>query len=432
MGGTIHLNSDFKFKKHLEQRLITSIGSYNTLNNNYKISLGNDEAYGLFAVDYMESINDYLFLGENGKKNENAEYENYTINYDAGFYLGEKHLFKFFNNVYFANRNFSNTLFSIANDGYKNRDYRHMFQYVFFGEKYTSTLSAAYLYEKYFYFFNTENPDNFDFGRSENYTLKYDFSYNFSENIQLKTIAQYEAITGNGSNIETVKRPRASLSFLYTHKLSNKLDYSFNIRQEVNDFENLSLKTLAYGLVETYFDVTDFNKNYENANDNPFIISLGSNYKFSKTYSLKFNASKNFRTPTFNDLYWTGLGNPNLLPEKSIHAEITNQLHFNGFNFGLTGFYIKSKDLINWQPNDVGVWMPTNIDKVYNYGLETETSFYNKWGNHILDASLTANYIISEDKASENQLLYKPKHIVAASLAYNYKKVGLFLSLIHI
>lgn len=260
----------------------------------------------------------------------------------------------------------------------------------------------------------------------ENYTLKYNLSYNFSENIQLKTIAQYEAISGDGSNIETVKRPRASLSFLFTHKLSNQLDYSFNVRQEVNDFDNLSLRTLAYGFIETYFDVTNFNKEYENSNDNPFIISLGSNYSFSKNYSLRFNASKNFRTPTFNDLYWTGLGNPDLLPEKSVQAELTNQLSIKGFNLGLTGFYIKSKDLITWQPNSSGVWRPINIDKVYNYGLETELRFQKKWQSHVLDASLNANYIISEDKASGDQLLYKPKHVVAASLAYNYKKIGLF------
>ena len=49
-------------------------------------------------------------------------------------------------------------------------------------------------------------------------------------------------------------------------------------------------------------------------------ISYG--YFFSKEWRANVNYGTGFRAPTFNDLYYPGFGNPNLLPEKSKNTEI--------------------------------------------------------------------------------------------------------------
>ncbi|MES2026529.1 MAG: TonB-dependent receptor [Pseudomonadota bacterium] len=50
--------------------------------------------------------------------------------------------------------------------------------------------------------------------------------------------------------------------------------------------------------------------------------SLGYGYHFSKVLRVSGSVGTSFRAPTFNELYYTGYGNPNVLPEKGRNAEI--------------------------------------------------------------------------------------------------------------
>ena len=72
-------------------------------------------------------------------------------------------------------------------------------------------------------------------------------------------------------------------------------------------------------------------------------------------YKIGVNTSRNFRIPTYNDLYWVGLGNPDLEPEISKQASLNHFLKFKKQCFQVAGFYIDTQDMIKWVPDSNGV-----------------------------------------------------------------------------
>ena len=97
--------------------------------------------------------------------------------------------------------------------------------------------------------------------------------------------------------------------------------------------------------------------------------------------------SKSFHAPTMNDLYWKGLGNPNLLPERADNWEAsiaTSPLPLarRGIlsailaEFSATYFHARIRDEIVWTPdvNSGGAFRPINIGIAQSEGLELRAS----------------------------------------------------------
>ena len=139
-------------------------------------------------------------------------------------------------------------------------------------------------------------------------------------------------------------------------------------------------------------------------------------------YQLKLNASKNFRIPTYNDLYWQGLGNPNLQPEKSYQAELTNVFHWEENRLTITGYYNSVTNLLQWVPDISGVFRPQNTNNVEIYGVESILNLQKSFGKHTVTGAATFAYTVSENKDTGRQLIYVPFYKVTASVGYQYKK----------
>ena len=81
----------------------------------------------------------------------------------------------------------------------------------------------------------------------------------------------------------------------------------------------------------------------------PLLFSIGSKIDFNKYYSIKLNASKNFRFPSFNDLYWEPGGNLDLKSETSYQAELGHYIKFNeNFRIDITPYYNYIENMIQW------------------------------------------------------------------------------------
>ncbi|PTT18512.1 TonB-dependent receptor, partial [Flavobacterium sp. HMWF030] len=158
----------------------------------------------------------------------------------------------------------------------------------------------------------------------------------------------------------------------------------------------------------------------------PVLFSAGSRYNFSDFYQLKFNVSRNYRIPTFNDLYWTGSGNPDLKPESSYQAEIGNDFKYKDFRLTVTAYGMKIKDMIRWLPNNSGNWSPENTDKVTIYGAEALLGWRKSFNKHTFDFSGTYAYTVSTDDKTNKQLFYVPYHKLTGSLSYYYKKLSAY------
>jgi vitamin B12 transporter len=149
-------------------------------------------------------------------------------------------------------------------------------------------------------------------------------------------------------------------------------------------------------------------------------------YTANKNYNIKINASRNFRIPSFNDLYWQQGGNPNLQPENAHQYEVGQELVFNMIRFSATAFFNKIDNLINWQPNSSGLWQPENTKKVNTYGVETNLTFDKKIGKHHLLFRSNYAYTVSENQETKLQLIYVPFHKFNSSLSYSFDKATIF------
>ena len=189
------------------------------------------------------------------------------------------------------------------------------------------------------------------------------------------------------------KREIGSFSLLFKHQINYKLSYEASLRKEITS-------------------------NYKS----PLLYSLGGNIQFSKWYAVKFSGSKNFRIPTFNDLYWQGSGKLNLKPESALQAEMGQVFTYRKASLTTTAFYSKITDMLRWLPNASGLWQPINTDNVSIYGLEV--LFH--WERHFRNASIqidgTYAYTVSENDDTNKQLIYVPFHKATSSVAFQYKR----------
>lgn len=89
--------------------------------------------------------------------------------------------------------------------------------------------------------------------------------------------------------------------------------------------------------------------------------------------NLRASAGTSYRAPTFNELYYTGAGNPSLKPERSVNYDA-------GLVFSIkqpmdiqadADFYsIDIRNGIVWQPWSGTLWRPVNYQKTLSRGIE--------------------------------------------------------------
>jgi vitamin B12 transporter len=390
IGGSIHLNSELKFNTATSHLFRLNYGSFETFGGNYQLEIGKEKWAVQANITANSSENNYEYIGYN-KKNENGEFANQSYNFSIGNKINNANFIKFYSYLFNGERYFSGTITVNSDDKYVDFNTRNMLEWILFKNKYTSKIKAAFLTEKYNYYEN-KNSDTYTFGQVNSLFLRHDFIYSISESIKINTLLDFTQSDAKGSDLLTETRTIGTGSILWKHKLSNKLNYELGIRQEVTD---------------TY--------------ESPLLFSAGTSFALTEFYTIKANLSKNFRIPTFNDLYWQGSGNPNLNPEHSLQGEIGNELNYKSSKFVLTGFIIQLKDMIRWIPNSNGLWQPENTQSVTNYGLEAQFETKKSIDKHLFSFSTSYGYTISENNETEKQLTYVPNHKANANLAYNYK-----------
>lgn len=114
----------------------------------------------------------------------------------------------------------------------------------------------------------------------------------------------------------------------------------------------------------------------------PIAPSLTTKFNVWKYLGVYGSVARNYRIPTFNDLYWKSagaLGNPDLKAENSISHEVGFDLSYNTkslllpvLSFKAAVFSNHVNDWIQWNPITSAAWSPTNIKKVWSRGIEAQ------------------------------------------------------------
>lgn len=402
VGGAILLNDSFRFNDGWKNSLQSSYGSFNTSKLAFNTSLGKEKTSLQIGINHIASDNDYKYLGTD-LRNDNGAYDQLNINANVGFILSDQQILKVYHNTFNGDRDFSGTLTAPADENYRDLNHRSLIEFSSFNERKIARLKVGHLYERYRYFPNNQREE-FSFGQANTLLANYDYKYQLNK-ITLNGIIDFSTIWAKGTSIENAQRSFVSGTFLFSHELSDKLNYGVNLRQEV---------------------VSDY--------QNPFLFSLNSSYKVAKNYIININGSKNHRVPTFNDLYWSGAGasgNLEVLPETSWQVEIGQTIEVKNIALSLNAYSITTDNLIQWRPNTQGVWMAMNVQDVSQYGMELGFDWKRKWGNQELVWESEYAYTKSIDNTTKNQLLYVPEHMLRSNLAYQYKKLVAFYQFLY-
>jgi outer membrane cobalamin receptor len=399
IGGTVHLNNDLAFYDRFENNLKLDYGSFNTIGLNYKTNISNKNWSTQIGISKNSSTNDYKYLNQytwRGEQrwNQNGQYDIITLSANLGYKIDTKNTVKLYSQTSNTDRNTSLISESETKSKYVNGFNRNLLEYDGDFGRFKTNLKTAYIFENYQYFADN-SLKNYTYGKTESLTTKADLGYTLFKAMQINTILNYNRTKGFGSGFGDHTREISSAAFLIKQDFSKDWKNEIGVRKE-------------------------FTNNYKS----PVLFSFGSSYQLSKLYNLKLNLSRNFRIPTFNDLYWEEGGNLNLRPESSYQAEIGNVFTFSNFSLTQTFYYYKIKDLLQWVPGSNGIWTPQNTDKVNSYGAETLLSWRKQLGKNILAVNATYAHTISEDSETKKQLFFVPFNKTTAAISYSRNRIS--------
>lgn len=391
IGGSVHLNNDIKFNNKTTQRLFANYGSFDIYGIDFSSKIASDRTSISVGLTRNASDNDYPFP-KSERKNINGQFYNNNLNIALGYRLNDNHILKFYGNIFEGERHFSVPTPNAMKTKYRDFNLRNMAEWTGYFGRFTSRLKLAYLTEEYRYFPNIDS-DTYTFGETDSKIVKYDLAMDVKSNIKVNLFLDYSQNQGRGSSIQSDTRQIGSASLMLKHHLTSKLLYELTLKQEITDV-------------------------YES----PFLYSLGLKYEVSGFYHIKTHISRNFRIPTFNDMYWEGSGNPDLLPEISNQAEITHIFTYNNIRLSVTGYYNVIKDMLRWIPVSGSLWRPENVDSAKMYGLESVVGIEKRVGENHFQFSGTYTYTVSENSETGKQLIYVPYHKATASLSFSRKR----------
>ena len=402
IGGSVHLNNDLSFQNQFRNELDLGYGSFNTFTGNYKISASNEKVSSNVSVSRNSSENDYDYLkSKKDQKNENGQFYNTSLNSAFGYKLNASNYLKLYSQVFESERHFSGTTSAIGKSKYRDLNTRNMLEWDGFYNRFTSKLKLAAFSEQYKYF---EDADAglFTTAKAETWLARYDIGFHVTEKMFVNALLDYTRTKGFGSDISENERSIFAAAVLMKYQITQKISYEASLRKEVTD-------------------------NY----DSPMLFATGLKMNITKNYLIRLNASRNFRIPTFNDLYWNGSGNPELNPESSYQGEIGQELRLRNFTASATAYYIDIKDMLRWVPGKNGIWSPQNVAKVKTYGVDASLNWNRKIGRHQFDFSANYGYVVSTDDLLDKQLIYVPHHKGTASAAYFYRRMGIWYQFLY-
>mgnify|MGYP006283299591 CR=1 FL=1 len=399
IGGSIHLNSGFSTDNDSHHAFQSGYGSFNTYQVSYNFQEQIDQLKFKIGFARRQSDNDYDIPDQN-RQNSNGQFNMNSLDAALSYRIDNRNTINYYGNLTFGDRNFSLIRSSDPKSNYENLESRNLLEWQQKRGNIQSNLKAAYLTEEFSFIDNIER-DPITESSSQVQTAWFQHELWFrTKNITLNSVINYQNNQARGDNLVNADRNLFGLSMLFKHELSAKFNYEVTLRQDING---------------------DY--------DNPFLFSFGASYRLFQNINLNWSASKNYRLPTFNDLFWQNGGNPDLVPEESYQTELGLVYNNRNFNFGLTGFYNDISDMIRWLPDETGIWQPENTDEVQAYGIESTLSYNKKVLNdHMLRISAMYSFTISEDGLTDNQLIYIPNSILRLNSTYSIKNwsVGLF------
>lgn len=398
IGGTIHLDNSLKFNQGFTGDVFVEYGSFKTLNSRLKGGFSNDKWSVSGSASYVTSENDYI-VPEKKYVNLSGQYHNQSFLVNTAYKLTPASTLCWITESFFSTQNYPVFEISQTKTQYRSSTFRSLISWKYKRDKIENHLKTAYLEDDFSYFAKVGNAKSSG-GLSKTLLAKNDFNYNLAQNLSVNLITEFQNQKGEGflSGIKSPERNVYSGAALLRYQPWAKLYLEGGLKKDLID-----------------------------AVHSPVLYSFGAAFQPVSGYEVKVNASKNFRNPSFNDLYWQPGGNPDLQSESSYQAEIANIFRYNDFLLTLTPYLINIKNLIQWIPTSAGYYSPKNTTSVLSKGVESSLLFTKKTAHSSIKLNATYAYTVSENRETKKQLMYVPLHKVNGSINYVYGSFGIYL-----
>ncbi|MDP2713911.1 TonB-dependent receptor domain-containing protein [Rheinheimera sp.] len=130
---------------------------------------------------------------------------------------------------------------------------------------------------------------------------------------------------------------------------------------------------------------------------------LAAGYQFNEHWALRASRGSAFKAPTFNDLYFPGSNNPDLLPEHAVADELALDFTTADTQVSLAWFNRDVTNLIQWV-----IDKPENIAKAGIEGIEFSVAYqWQQWSQ-----SFAYTWLDARDKSSDTRLLLRPENSI--------------------
>ncbi len=183
-----------------------------------------------------------------------------------------------------------------------------------------------------------------------------------------------------------------------------------------------------------------FREELANGDAKPFAPSVTAKVTVSRHIETYATFARNYRIPTFNELYWKGagaLGDPTLKSEISTGGEVgvsgfwsIDEQSSSQLSFKAAVFSNHVDNWIQWNQVSGTVWSPQNLLKVWSRGAEAQVNAQRKFDHVIVDLFLQYNFSkVTNEQLYENandnqlnkQLTLTPLHQGTAMLRATWK-----------
>jgi len=409
LGGAIQLNTSANYKNKLNATFRKELGSFGIDKTLFSFNVGNKKFQSKTSLFRNSSYNNFKYIDiiqENSPVSErkNAEIIQYGIKQEFYFTPNKENYFAVKSNYIDSYRQISSAL-GIETKGEHQTDkaLRLMGEWRHGKKKTFQHLRLAFIKDELNYI-DTSLAIN-SLISVDSYKASYNFNHYF--NYLLKISAQVNAGTdiANSTGIGAQQQRNRQSMFVQFEQKSN-WGYQYNIaaRQEVI-----------------------------NGKLTPVIPTIGVKYFLTKNhhFAMNANAARNYKAPSFNELYWNPGGNPNLLPEIGFTAEMGLTYKYRMLAFGVSPYYSLIDNWIQWLPQESGIWTPINVKQVENKGIEIDIKKVFKISNkaklHLHSGynyvnSINKSSILTSDNSIGRQLIYVPKHTFNIVMKLEFEK----------
>lgn len=415
-GGAIELQNRPQWHNRCMAQASASIGSFETCNTQAGVALGNERVQYNSSFFYNQAANNFPYfdyIAQKERKRQNADFKNYGTIHNIHVRPSKKTMLHGSLWYQVKDMNLPAIVGSNPNNAENQVDssLKAMIHFRTFFNKSELSVRAAYIYDYLRYTKKTSPQAN-----------KY-LTYSTIEANRFLQSAQFRHFTTDELTIEAELQSNYSKAEVLSY-YAPKSEYSL-----------AAIATAQYSK-RNFQGTASLRKEYNTQYEIPFIFNIGAQQKILNSKCLlRANFGSKYRTPTFNDLYWEGWGNPNLKPEHGYNVEGGIVVHWlktskNTLSSDITAFFSSINNMIMWVP--VGaVWNPLNIAQTQLRGMEFQLNYTYKNNSWQWNNRVNCNYnvsIFSKINDGENSqmlnhaLYYVPKISLNYSPSLSYKR----------